>query len=46
MNQLYEQVRPASAKHLVHDGNADSSDFWQNVKDAGKYMVSFGLYHP
>jgi ABC-type branched-subunit amino acid transport system substrate-binding protein len=48
MNQLYEQGVAPSAKTWFYDGAgiADYPDFWQNVKDAGKYMVSFGLYHP
>ena len=48
MNQLYEQGVAPSAKTWFYDGGgiADYPDFWQNVKDAGKYMVSFGLYHP
>jgi ABC-type branched-subunit amino acid transport system substrate-binding protein len=48
MNQLYEQGVAPSAKTWMYDGAglADYPDFWQNVKDAGKYMVSFALYHP
>lgn len=48
MNQLYEQGVTPSKKTWLYDGAglADFPDFWQNVKDAGKYMVSFGLYHP
>jgi ABC-type branched-subunit amino acid transport system substrate-binding protein len=48
MNQLYEQGVAPSAKTWMYDGAglADYPDFWQNVKGAGKYMVSFGLYHP
>lgn len=48
MNQLYEQGVAPSAKTWLYDGAgiADYPDFWQNVKDAGKFMVSFGLYHP
>lgn len=48
MNQLHEQGVAPSAKTWLYDGAgiADYPDFWQNVKDAGKYMVSFGLYHP
>jgi branched-chain amino acid transport system substrate-binding protein len=48
MNQLYEQGVAPSAKTWLYDGAglADYPDFWQNVKDAGKYLVSFGLYHP
>ena len=48
MNQLYEQGIAPSPKTWMYDGAglADYPDFWQNVKDAGKYMLSFGLYHP
>jgi branched-chain amino acid transport system substrate-binding protein len=48
MNQLYEQGVAPSAKTWMYDGAgiADYPDFWQNVKDAGKGMISFGLYHP
>lgn len=48
MNQLYEQGVAPSPKTWMYDGAglADYPDFWQNVKGAGKYMLSFGLYHP
>jgi len=48
MNQLYEQGVAPSAKTWFYDGGgiADYPDFWQNVKDAGKGLISFGLYHP
>jgi len=48
MNQLYEQGVAPSAKTWLYDGAgiADYPDFWQNVKEAGKYMLEFGLYHP
>jgi ABC-type branched-subunit amino acid transport system substrate-binding protein len=48
MNQLYEQGVAPSAKTWTYDGAgiADYPDFWQNVKEAGKGMISFGLYHP
>ena len=48
MNQLYEQGVAPSSKTWMYDGAglADYPDFWQNVKGAGKYMISFGLYHP
>lgn len=48
INQLYEQGVAPSAKTWLYDGAGigDYPDFWQNVKDAGKYMISFGLYHP
>ena len=37
-----------SKKTILFDGAgiADYPDFWQNVKEAGKNMLSFGLYHP
>jgi ABC-type branched-subunit amino acid transport system substrate-binding protein len=48
MNQLYEQGVAPSAKTAFYDGAgiADYPDFWQNVKEAGKHMLAFGLYHP
>jgi len=48
MNQLYEQGVAPSAKTWSYDGAglADYPDFWQNVKEAGKDMICFGLYHP
>lgn len=48
MNQLYEQGVAPSAKTWLYDGAgiADYPDFWRNVKEAGKYMLAFGLYHP
>lgn len=48
MNQLYEQGVAPSAQTWFYDGAgiADYPDFWQNVKEAGKYMLAFGLYHP
>ena len=48
MNQLYEQGIAPSAKTWLYDssGLADYPDFWQNVKEAGKYMLNFALYHP
>ncbi len=48
MNQLYEQGVAPSAKTWLYDGAglADYPDFWQNVKEAGKYMLEFALYHP
>lgn len=47
MNQLYEQGVAPSARTWLYDGAgiADYPDFWQNVKEAGKYMLEFGLYH-
>lgn len=48
MNQIYEQGVAPSAKTWLYDGAgiADYPDFWQNVKEAGQYMLGFGLYHP
>jgi ABC-type branched-subunit amino acid transport system substrate-binding protein len=48
MNQLYEQGVAPSAKTWLYDGAglADYPDFWQNVKDAGKDLICFALYHP
>jgi len=48
LNQLYEQGVAPSPKTLVYDGAgmADYPDFWQNVKEAGKYMMTIGMYHP
>lgn len=48
MNQLYEQGVAPSADTWFYDGAgiADYPDFWDNVKEAGQYMLAFGLYHP
>jgi branched-chain amino acid transport system substrate-binding protein len=48
MNQVYEQGVAPSAKTWLYDGSglADYPDFWQNVKESGKGMLVFGLYHP
>ena len=48
MNQVYEQGVAPSAKTVLYDGGglADYPDFWQNVKESGKYLLSFALYHP
>lgn len=48
MNQLYEQGVAPSAKTWLYDGAGigDYPDFWQNVKEAGKGLLVFGLYHP
>jgi branched-chain amino acid transport system substrate-binding protein len=48
MNQLYEQGIVPARKTIFYDasGLADYPDFWQNVKEAGKGMLVFGLYHP
>ncbi|MBK0391987.1 ABC transporter substrate-binding protein [Ramlibacter algicola] len=48
MNQAYEQGVAPSAKTLLYDGGGlvDYPDFWQNVKEGGKHLLSFALYHP
>jgi branched-chain amino acid transport system substrate-binding protein len=48
LNQLNEQGVAPTAKTLIYDasGIADYPDFWQNVGDAAKDMLVFGLYHP
>src|SRR3954471_1728779 len=48
MNQVYEQGLAPSARTILYDGGglADYPDFWQNVKEGGKYLLSFALYHP
>lgn len=47
-NQLYELGIAPTASTWLFDGGgiADYPDFWDVVRDAGKYMLSFGLYHP
>ena len=48
LNQLNEQGIAPTSKTLIYDasGIADYPDFWQNVSEAGKNMLVFGLYHP
>jgi branched-chain amino acid transport system substrate-binding protein len=48
LNQLNEQGVAPTNKTLIYDasGIADYPDFWQNVGDAAKDMLVFGLYHP
>src|SRR5262249_6208822 len=48
LTQLDEQGVAPTAKTIVYDasGIADYPDFWQNVNDAGKGLLVFGLYHP
>jgi branched-chain amino acid transport system substrate-binding protein len=48
LNQLNEQGIAPTSKTLIYDasGIADYPDFWQNVSDAAKHMLVFGLYHP
>jgi branched-chain amino acid transport system substrate-binding protein len=47
-NQLNEQGIAPTAKTIIYDasGIADYPDFWQNVGEAAKGMLVFGLYHP
>src|SRR2546429_9449796 len=48
MNQLYENGIAPSRQTWLYDGAgvADYPEFWDNVKDAGVGLLSFGLYHP
>jgi branched-chain amino acid transport system substrate-binding protein len=48
MNQLYENGVAPSKQTWLYDGAgvADYPEFWDNVKDAGVGLLSFGLYHP
>ena len=48
MNQLYENGVAPSQQTWLYDGAgvADYPEFWDNVKDAGVGLLSFGLYHP
>ncbi len=48
MNQLYENGIAPSKQTWLYDGAgvADYPEFWDNVKDAGVGLISFGLYHP
>jgi ABC-type branched-subunit amino acid transport system substrate-binding protein len=48
VGQLYQQGVAPSAKTWLYDGAGigDYPDFWRNVKQAGQYMIEFGLYHP
>lgn len=48
LNQLYEQGVAPTAKTWLYDGSglADYPDFWQNVQEAAKDLIVFGLYHP
>ncbi|MGQ0653250.1 MAG: ABC transporter substrate-binding protein [Betaproteobacteria bacterium] len=48
MNQLYENGIAPSKQTWLYDGAgiADYPEFWDNVKDAGVHLISFGLYHP
>jgi branched-chain amino acid transport system substrate-binding protein len=48
MNQLYENGVAPSRQTWLYDGAgvADYPEFWDNVKEAGVGLLSFGLYHP
>jgi branched-chain amino acid transport system substrate-binding protein len=48
LNQIYEQGIAPSPKTWLYDasGLVDYPDFWQNVSDAAKDIIVFGLYHP
>src|SRR5207253_10792777 len=48
MHQLYENGIAPSRQTWLYDGArvADYPEFWDNVKDAGVGLLSFGLYHP
>lgn len=48
MNELYQQGVAPSKGTWLFDASSDANnpDFWQNVSDAGQYMLSMDLYHP
>lgn len=48
ISQLYGQgIAPTDQTWLFDGGGiADYPDFWSNVSNAGKYMISMGWYHP
>lgn len=48
INQLHEQGVAPSNKTWLYEasGVADYPDFWKNVQEAAKGMLTFGLYHP
>lgn len=48
INQLHEQGVAPSKKTWLYEasGVADYPDFWKNVQDSAKSMLTFGLYHP
>lgn len=48
INQLHEQGVAPTKKTWLYEasGVADYPDFWKNVQDAAKGMLTFGLYHP
>ena len=48
LNQLYEQGIAPSARTWLFDGAgiSDYPDFWDNVREAGRYLIALGFYHP
>jgi branched-chain amino acid transport system substrate-binding protein len=48
INQAYEEGIAPTARSYFYDaaGIADYPDFWENVTDAGRGLMVFGLYHP
>ena len=48
INQAYEEGIAPTARTYFYDaaGIADYPDFWENVTDAGRGLMVFGLYHP
>lgn len=48
INQLYEQGVAPTRRTIVLDASSlsDAPDFWSSVGEAGKYLVTFGIYHP
>lgn len=48
MSQLYAQGIAPSDQTWLFDGAgiSDYPDFWDNVSDAGKYLIALGFYHP
>ncbi len=48
INQLYEYgVAPTSKTLLLDlDALAELPDFWDNIKQAGKYLTGIALFHP
>src|SRR5699024_863913 len=48
INQLKEQGVAPTNNTWLYDGAgiSDNPDFWDNVSDAGQYMIALGFYHP
>jgi branched-chain amino acid transport system substrate-binding protein len=48
ISQLYGQgIAPSDQTWLIDGGGiADYPDFWSNVSNAGKYMITVGWFHP